>query len=89
MAISMQVSAQATPATPDMKVVNDTTVQVTMNINEFRAVLYAISSAIDSKKATSEIVDFLQRKARMLEPADKPKATEAPKPATKKELPKQ
>lgn len=51
----------------------DTTIQVTISLNDFRALLYGIDVNIDSKKASKEIIDFLQKNARIVQPADKPK----------------
>lgn len=50
----------------------DTIVTVTVNIDQFRALLYTIDSNIDSKKTSKEILDFLQKSAK-LQVADKPK----------------
>jgi len=51
----------------------DTTVAVQMNINQFRALLYAIDQNIDSKKISKELLEFLQKTAHIVQPADKPK----------------
>jgi len=51
----------------------DTTIQLKMNINQFRGLLYAIDQNIDSKKVSKELLEFLQKSAQMVQPADKPK----------------
>jgi hypothetical protein len=51
----------------------DTTIQIKMNINQFRGLLYAIDQNIDSKKVSKELLEFLQKSAQMVQPADKPK----------------
>lgn len=51
----------------------DTTIQVTMNINQLRALLGAIDANIDSKKVSKEILEFIKNNAKMMQPADKPK----------------
>jgi hypothetical protein len=49
----------------------DTTIAITVNINEFRALLYAIDTNIDSKKVSKELLEFIQKNAKIV--ADKPK----------------
>ncbi|HJV19273.1 MAG TPA: hypothetical protein VJ552_05285 [Sediminibacterium sp.] len=44
----------------------DTTIAVTMNINQFRALLVVIDQNIDSKKASKELVEFIQQSARIV-----------------------
>lgn len=46
----------------------DTTVQITLNINQLRAVLAAIDANIDSKRASKELIDFLQQNAKIVNP---------------------
>lgn len=46
----------------------DTTISVTLNINQFRALLTIIDQSIDSKKQSREILDFLQTNARIINP---------------------
>ena len=53
--------------------VKDTTIQVTMNINQFRALLGTIDANIDSKKVSKELLEFLQKSAQIVQPKDKPK----------------
>lgn len=57
----------------------DTTVTVTLNLNQFRALLIAIDQNIDSKKTSKEILDFLQQNAKMVIPDWNKKAEEAKK----------
>lgn len=59
----------------------DTTVQVTMTLNQFKAVFQVIDTNIDSKKISRELLEFLQKSAKVIQPADKPKPNE---PKTKK-----
>ena len=63
----------------------DTTIAVTLNINQFRALLFAIDQNIDSKKASKELIDFLQQNARMVNPTTdwNKKAQEAQKAVDK------
>lgn len=49
----------------------DTTIQITMNLEQFKSLLYTIDSNIDSKKLSKEVVDFLKQSASVV--ADKPK----------------
>lgn len=61
----------------------DSTIQVTVSLNEFRALLAVIDASIDSKKTSKELLEFLQKNAKLLtppvDPADKPKASTTPK----------
>lgn len=59
---------------PDsLKAPKDTTISIQMNINQFRALLGAIDANIDSKKASKELLEFLQKSAQVVQPADKVK----------------
>ena len=49
----------------------DTTIQITFTLNEYKAVMNAIDSNIDSKKISKEILEFIAKNAQMV--ADKPK----------------
>lgn len=53
--------------------VKDTVISVQMNINQFRALLGVIDANVDSKKMSKDIIDFLQKSAQIIQPADKPK----------------
>lgn len=53
--------------------VKDTTISVQMNINQFRQFLFAIDQNVDSKKVSKELLEFLQKSAQIVQPADKPK----------------
>lgn len=55
------------------KAVKDTTIQVTMNINQFRQLLGVIDANIDSKRVSKELVEFLSKSAQIVQPADKQK----------------
>jgi hypothetical protein len=63
--------AQEKPKEAPLK--QDTTISVKMNINQFRALLYTIDQNIDSKKVSKELLEFLQKSAQIVQPADKPK----------------
>lgn len=63
----------------------DTTVQITLNINQLRAVLAAIDANIDSKRASKELIDFLQQNAKIVNPVtDWNKKAEEAKKETEK-----
>ena len=49
----------------------DTTLQTTLTINEFRAVLYAIDQNIDSKSLSKQLIELLNKNTKIV--ADKPK----------------
>jgi len=49
----------------------DTTIQITVTLDQFRALIYTIDQNIDSKKVSREILSFLQSNAQIV--ADKPK----------------
>lgn len=60
----------------------DTAIQITVSIDQYRGLLYAIDQNIDSKKVSKEIIEFIVKSAKMME-GDKPKELPA------KEKPKQ
>lgn len=67
----------------------DTTIAVTLNINQFRALLAAIDLNIDSKRTSKELLDFLQQNARIVNPTtDWNKKAEEAQKAVEKEKPK-
>ena len=41
----------------------DTTIQIVMSLDQFRSLLYAIDANIDSKKASRELIEFIQKSA--------------------------
>lgn len=43
----------------------DTTIQITMTLDQFKSLLYVIDSNIDSKKESKQVIDFLTHSARM------------------------
>jgi len=47
----------------EMKLLNDTTVVIRVNINQFRFYLSQIEKHIDSKSVTKEILDFFIKNA--------------------------
>lgn len=55
------------------KAKQDTIIQVTMKLDQFRAVLITIDQNIDSKRVSKELLEFLQKSAQMVQPSDKPK----------------
>lgn len=52
----------------------DTTIIITLSLDQYRALLYTIDSNIDSKKVSKDLLDFISKSA-----AIKPKEIEAPK----------
>lgn len=78
-------SAQEKPAQQP----KDTTIAVTLNINQFRALLAAIDLNIDSKRTSKELLEFLQQNARIINPTtDWNKKAEEAQKAVDKEKPK-
>jgi len=57
----------------EVPVKQDTTIAIQMNIAQYRELLMAIEQNVDSKKISKEILEFLQKNARLVQPADKPK----------------
>lgn len=51
----------------------DTTIAIQMKLDQFKALLYTIDASIDSKKVSKELLEFLQKSAQIVQPADKPK----------------
>jgi hypothetical protein len=49
----------------------DSTIEITLSLNEYRAIMSAIDSNIDSKKISKEILEFIAKNAQLV--ADKPK----------------
>lgn len=63
-------------------IAKDTTVQITLTLNQLRAVFAVLDQNIDSKKVSKEVLEFLQANAKMLTPtvvADKPAEKPTPK----------
>ncbi len=72
--ITLSVASAQTPSKPDsLTVPKDTTIAITMHIDQFRQLLSAIDANIDSKKITKDLLEFLQKSAQIVQPADKPK----------------
>lgn len=46
-------------------VVKDTTIQITMTLDQFKSLLYVIDQNIDSKKESKQVIDFLIHSAKM------------------------
>lgn len=55
----------------------DTTLQTTLTIDQFRAVLYAIDQNIDSKSLSKQLIELLNKNTKIV--ADKPKEEIKPK----------
>jgi hypothetical protein len=51
----------------------DTTIAIQMKLDQFKALLYTIDQNIDSKKISKELLEFIQKSAQIVQPADKPK----------------
>lgn len=45
----------------------DTTIQVTMTLDQFKSLLYVIDQNIDSKRESKQVIDFLTHSARIVE----------------------
>lgn len=52
----------------DTAVKKDTTIQILLPINTYRAVIYTIDKNIDSKSLTKELIELLQKSATIFEP---------------------
>lgn len=46
----------------------DTTIAVTLSLNQFKALLATIDANIDSKRTSKELLEFLQSNARIVAP---------------------
>mgnify|MGYP003434195991 CR=1 len=46
----------------------DTTVQITLTLNQLRAVFAVLDQNIDSKKVSKEVLEFLQANAKIVNP---------------------
>jgi len=60
----------------------DTTIQITLTLNQLRAVFAVLDQNIDSKKVSKEVLEFLQANAKMLTPTsvvEKPAEKPTPK----------
>ena len=57
----------------------DTTIVITMPLDQFRAVLYTIDANIDSKKVSKELLEFLQKSAAIKPKEAYPPVKEVPK----------
>jgi hypothetical protein len=77
LSVALSVTAQ-TPQQP-----KDTTVQITLTLNQLRAVFAVLDQNIDSKKVSKEVLEFLQANAKMLAPTSTTEKT-VEKPTPKK-----
>lgn len=66
--LSFSVKAQ-----DNSKAAKDTVVATTMTINQFRQVLAVLDANIDSKKVSKELIDFLVKETKIVQPATDPK----------------
>lgn len=81
--IGMIWNAQAQKDSTKQK--QDTTIQVLLTLDQYRALLYVLDQNIDSKKLSKEIFELIGKSASIYQPADKPKeAAKAPEKAEKK-----
>jgi len=46
-----------------VKAKQDTTIQISMSLDQFRLLLYSIDQNIDSKKVSKDLLEFLQKSA--------------------------
>ena len=67
LAIFISLSAISQPA----KVGKDTTIQITVTLDQYRQLQFLIDQNVDSKKLSKDILDFLNKSAQIV--ADKPK----------------
>jgi len=58
----------------------DTIISVEMKIDQFRAVLMTIDQNVDSKKISKDLLGFLQKSAKIVQPVDKPNPQPVIKP---------
>lgn len=49
------------------QVKNDTTIVITISLDQYRGLLYSIDQNIDSKKTSSDILSFIQKNAKILD----------------------
>jgi hypothetical protein len=49
----------------------DTTIEIKLSIDQYRAIMYTIDANIDSKKISKELLEFIAKNASIV--ADKPK----------------
>jgi hypothetical protein len=71
--LGIAFAGQAQTKSDTTKTQADTVIAVQMPLNQFRALLYSLDQNIDSKKTSKEILEFLQKSARIVQPVDKPK----------------
>lgn len=73
MIIAQVIFAQAKDTTAPKQIQATDSVAIKITAGELQSLLTVINANVDSKKASQEILDFLQKKAVLLQPADKPK----------------
>jgi len=66
------VQAQTKPV-EQPKAIQDTLINIEITLPQTRALFATIDQNVDSKKVSKEILEFLQKNAKMVQPADKPK----------------
>lgn len=64
-------SFSANAQTKDTKEKKDTTVQVTMTLDQFKSVIATIDKNVDSKSVSNALIEFLYKSTQIV--ADKPK----------------
>ncbi len=64
--ILLSVTLSVTAQTPTNT--KDTTVQITLTLNQLRAVFAVLDQNIDSKKVSKEVLEFLQANAKIVNP---------------------
>ena len=66
------VQAQTKPV-EQPKAIQDTLINIEITLPQMRALFATIDQNVDSKKVSKEILEFLQKNAKMVQPAIKPK----------------
>ena len=64
------VQAQTKPV-EQPKTIQDTLINIEITLPQMRALFATIDQNVDSKKVSKEILEFLQKNARLVQPADK------------------
>jgi len=64
------VQAQTKPV-EQPKAIQDTLINIEITLSQMRALFATIDQNLDSKKVSKEILEFLQKNARLVQPADK------------------
>lgn len=51
----------------------DTIIQITLKLSDYKNLLGIIDANIDSKKLSKDLIEFIAKNAQIVQPADKPK----------------